>query len=127
MRARLSVRVRSPVSFLSCSRRKLSGLTRIFSDIWVDLGKFPQTWRDAVTLNLFKKESRAEVNNYRSIFLLNKIGNVFAKEIANRVNKQLPKISPYQFVFRSHRSTGQAILAMRCLLQRRMKTSNLFL
>ena len=46
---------------------------------------------------------------------------MFAKVIANRVNKQLPKISPYQFGFRSHRSTGQAILAIRCLLQRRIE------
>ena len=99
----------------------LKPLTRIFTDIWLDPGKVPKIWRDAVVLNLFKKGSRAEPNNYRSIFLLDQVGKVFAKVIANRVNKQLPKISPYQFGFRSHRSTGQAILAIRCLLQRRIE------
>ena len=98
----------------------LKPLTRIFTDIWLDPGKVPQIWRDAVVLNLFKKGSRAEPNNYRSIFLLDQVGKVFAKVIANRVNKQLPKISPYQFGFRSHRSTGQAILAI-SLLQRRIE------
>ena len=70
---------------------------------------------------MLEKQSRAEPNNYRSIFLLDQVGKVFAKVIANRVNKQLPKNSPYQFGFRSHRSTGQAILAIRCLLQRRIE------
>ena len=44
---------------------------------------------------------------------------MFAKVIANRVHKQLPKISPYQFGFPSDMSTGLDILAIRCLLQRR--------
>ena len=41
--------------------------------------------------------------------------------IANKVNKQLPDISPHQFGLRSHRSTFQAILPIRCLLQRRIE------
>ena len=94
-------------------KKTLKLLTRVFTDIWLDPGKIPGIWRDAVVLNLFKKGSRAEPNNYRSIFLLDQIGKVFAKVIANIVNKQLHKISPYQFGFRSHRSTGQAILAIR--------------
>ena len=73
-------------------------LTRIFTDIWLDPGRVPQSWRDAVVLNLFKKESRAESSNYRSIFFLEQVGKVLAKIIANRVNKQLPKISPYHWV-----------------------------
>ena len=108
------MRVRSPVTFLSCSRR-------IFTDIWLNPAKIPRIWRDAIVLNLFKKGIRVEPNNYQSTFLLDQVGNVFAKVIANRVNKQLPKISPSQFGFRSHRSTGQAISAIRCLLQRRVE------
>ena len=102
-------------------KKILKPLTRIFTDIWLDPGKIPQIWRDAAVLNLFKKRSRAEPNNYRSIFLLDQVGKVFAKVIANRVNKQLHKSSPYQFGFGSYRSTGQAILAFRCLLQRRIE------
>ena len=41
----------------------LKPLTRIFTDIWLDPGKVPQIWRDAVVLNLFKKGSRAEPYN----------------------------------------------------------------
>ena len=102
-------------------KKVLKPLTKIFTDIWLDPGKTPQTWRDAVVLNLFKKGSRAEPNNYRIIFLLDQLGKVLAKVIANRANKQLSKISPYQFGFPSHRSTGQPILAIRCLLQRRIE------
>ena len=103
------------------AKKILKPLTRVFTDIWLDPEKIPQIWRDAVVLNLFKKGSRAEPNNYRNIFLLDQVGKVFAKVIANRVNKLLHKSSPYQFGFGSHRSTGQAILAFRCLLQRRIE------
>ena len=102
-------------------KKILKPLTRIFTDIWLDPGKIPQFWRYAVVLNLFKKRSRAEPNNYRSIFLLDQVGKVFAKVIANRVNKELPKNSLYQIGFRSHKSTGKAILVIRCLLQRRIE------
>ena len=91
----------------------LKPLTPNFTDIWLDPGKVPQIWRDAVVLNLFKKENRTKPNNYRSIFLLDQVGKVFAKVIENRVNKQLPNISLYLFGFRSHRSTDQAFLAIR--------------
>ena len=39
--------------------------------------------------------------------------------IANRENKRLPKIFPYQFGFRTHRSTGQPILTN--LIQRKIE------
>ena len=104
----------------------LKPLTRIFTDIWLDPGKVPQSWRDAVVLNLFKKGSRAEPNNYRSIFLLDQVGKVFAKVIANRVNKQLSKISPYQFGFRSHRSTAKLSWQLDVCCKEGLRTSNLF-
>ena len=68
-------------------KKILKPLTRTFTDIWLDPGKVPQTRREAVVLNLFKKGSRAEPNNYQSIFLLDQVCKVFAKVIANRVNK----------------------------------------
>ena len=39
-------------------KKILKPLTKIFIDIWLDPGKAPQFWRDAVVLNLFKKGSR---------------------------------------------------------------------
>ena len=102
-------------------RRILLPLKRIFTDIWLDPGKVRQIWRDSVVLTLFKKESRAEPNNYRRNFLVDQVGKAFAKVIVNKLNKQMPKISPYHFGFQSYRSTGQAILAIRCLLQRRIE------
>ena len=115
------MRVRSPVTILSCSKKVFNPLKKIFTDIWLEPGKVPQIWREAVILNLFKKGSRAEPNNYWSIFLHDQVGKVFAKVIANRANKQLPNISPYHLGFRKHTSTGQSILAIRCLLQRRIE------
>ena len=103
------------------AKKVLKPLTKIFTAIWLDPGKIPQNWRDAVVLNLTKRGSRAETNSYRSFFFLDQVGKVFAKVIANSVNKQQPKNSPYQFGCQSHRSTGQAILAIRCLIQGRIE------
>ena len=87
-RARLPMRVIEPVTFLRSSRRIFSDLSQKFStDIWLDLGKIPQIWRDVVVINLFKKGSRAEPSNYRSNFFFDQVGKVFAKIITNRADK----------------------------------------
>ena len=55
--------------------------------------------------------------------MLDTIGKVFAKIIANWCEKPVSTISPYQFGFRKHRSPNQAILAARSLLQRRLENN----
>ena len=120
-RARLPVRVRSPVTFLNCSRIKFSSLSKRFSLIsGLIRGKFPKfggTQQYSICSRKKAEQNRTITGAFSFLAEL----AVLAKVIVNRVNKQLPKISPYQFGFRSHRSTGQAILAIRCLLQRRIK------
>jgi len=69
-------------------------------------------------ISLHKKGSRKDPNNYRSIFLLDCVGKVFCRVLANRLQVLVAeRLDRLQFGFRPGRSTQQAILALRNKIQ----------
>lgn len=101
----------------------MDSIANTFRRYWNSPKELPQEWKDARVCNLFKKGDKTDPNNYRSIFLLDVTGKIFAKIIATRLQKQIDdKLDRLQFGFRPKRSTGQAILAVRNLVQNAIET-----
>lgn len=79
------------------------------------VGLFPKIWKEG-RLVLIRKPSKPEElpSSYRPICVLNKVGKIFERIIAQRIETHLneigPNISGDQFGFRKSRSTVDAIL-----------------
>ena len=78
----------------------------------------PQRYKYAKVISLFKKGDRNDPNNYRGIFLLDSIGKLFCRIVYCRLQDFYSTRSLYQFGFRKHRSTAQAVWTLRSLIQR---------
>lgn len=94
-------------------------LRRLFSSCFRN-GQFPALWKQA-KLVLLKKAGRPmnSPSAFRPICLLDEVGKLFERIIANRVLRHLsqdgPDLSDSQFGFRRGRSTVDAILRVRTL------------
>ena len=65
-----------------------------------------------------KKGSKNDPTNYRSIFLLDTIGKIFAGMVCQRLNAfSADKLAENQLGFRRDHSTTQAILCIRHIIQ----------
>ncbi|MGL5754370.1 MAG: reverse transcriptase domain-containing protein [Paraclostridium sp.] len=94
-------------------------LLRYFNKCWRGECSIPREWVDADVLSIYKqKGSRKSANNYRSIFLLDAIGKVYATLVCDRISRlSESRIANSQFGFRQNRSTEQAILCLRHIIQ----------
>lgn len=95
-------------------------LLKIMNQIWKNPCTMPDHWIDANVISIYKNKGlRSDPNNYRSIFLLDTMGKLFAGIICNRLVQLTDKYLPItQFGFRKNLSTVQAITALRHLLLR---------
>lgn len=105
---------------LKCGNESFEqSLLKVLNQYWMGELAVPREWRDAEVVSLYKmKGSRMDPNNYRSIFLLDVIGKLFASMVCKRV---LPHseacLSDSQYGFRRRLSTEHAILAVRRVIQ----------
>ena len=77
-------------------------------------GTFPNVFKIAKVVPIFKAESRILCSNYRPISLLSNIGKIIEKLMHKRLNVFLEKKQIYynfQFGFRSNLSTNNALLS----------------
>lgn len=86
-------------------------------------GSFPDSWKNAI-LVLIPKGTKSTPENVkaRPICLLNEIGKIFERVVANRINSWMDEdearsLSPNQFGFRRAKSTVDAINKVRALTQ----------
>ena len=73
---------------------------------------FPDIWKKAKVIPLYKKGDPKDAGNYRPISLLPALSKVAEKVIANQIYKYLEttnQFPPTQYGFRRGKSTGQAI------------------
>ena len=78
-------------------------------------GTFPNVFKIAKVVPIFKAESRILCSNYRPISLLSNIGKIIEKLMHKRLNVFLEKKQIYynfQFGFRSNFSTNNALLSI---------------
>lgn len=75
---------------------------------------------DALVVPVYKnKGSRSDPTNYRSIFLLDTVGKVYASMMCHRLQLHIKDLNAKtQFAFRVGRSTQHAILGIRTLIQK---------
>ena len=103
---KLSVKVVSPV------------LMKLFNSC-MDEGIFPDMFKIACVIPLFKGGEKTESTNYRPISLLPVFSKLFEKVIEVRLAKFLDKnklITPHQFGFRKHYSTELAVTEIQNML-----------
>ena len=107
--------------------------TNLFN-ICIRQGIFPQIYKIAQVIPLFKGGDRESPGCYRPISLLPALGKVFEKLVSTRVLVYLDKfniLSPHQFGFRKNFGTEYAILDIyeKLLnnLDRRLNTCSIFL
>ena len=82
-------------------------LTRIFNKSFTD-GKFPEIWKIANVLPLYKKGEKNSVKNYRPISLLPCISKLLEKNVYNRIYTYLKRknfIYKFQSGFQENDST----------------------
>ena len=76
-------------------------------------GIVPENLKLAKVIPVYKKGSKTEVSNYRSISLLNTFNKIFEKLIYKRIYSFLKKyniLNPVQFGFRQSHSTSLALM-----------------
>jgi len=87
-------------------------LTRLFQEC-LQQGIFPDPWKKARLVILLKGEDkdRSDPKSYRPICLLNIIGKIFEKVIAQKINEKRPNIEncKLQYGFRKKKSTEDAV------------------
>ena len=95
-------------------------LLDVFNDCWVNGKPIPREWIDAEVISIYKNRgARKDPNNYRSIFLLDVVGKLYASMAVNRLRTlSQPTLQDTQFGFRNNRSAEQAILCVRSVIQK---------
>ena len=79
------------------------------------MGVFPEHFKHATVIPIFKKGTKTDISNYRPVSILPFIGKVFEKCIFNRIVKFTSThniISPNQFGFTKGKSTQDAIFRL---------------
>lgn len=89
------------------------------NEFWENPGTIPTHRIDADVSSLNKnKRGRNNSNNYRSIFLFDNNGKVWAKVACNRMNDRKDELLPLtQFVSQRSMSTAQVITTIRYITQ----------
>ena len=104
-----------PTKILKLAKDTLSGpLSELINKSFLS-GTFPNVFKIAKVVPIFKAESRILCSNYRPISLLSNIGKTIEKLMHKRQNVFLEKQQIYynfQFQFRSNFSTSNALLSI---------------
>ena len=87
-------------------------LTHIYN-LSILSGNYPQNFKIAKCIPIYKKGKRTDPNNYRPISILNCMNKIYEKLLYNRMYEYLTQsniLYKYQFGFRQNHSTTQALI-----------------
>lgn len=110
-----------------CSWYLVDVLKYLFS-LSLDSGIFPDVFKLAVVVPIFKKGDKLALNNYRPISLLSSFSKLFEKLIKRRLLSYLDKIKflhDNQFGFVAGKSTEEALLHFLCNIYTTINNSQL--
>ena len=89
-----------------------SSLALLFNRSFSDR-RFPDAWKDALVVPVFKRGDRSLLTNYRPIALLSSVGKVCERIVYNKLYHFLsPYLSAQQSGFRKHDSTSLQLLRL---------------
>ena len=82
-------------------------------------GQTPEEWKKSILINVHKKGSSADCNNYRIISLISTMSNIMMMILTERLKLRLEEnVSEEQAGFRKDRSTVQQILSLRLMAEK---------
>lgn len=117
-------------------------ITMVFPDLLLNVfnrllksGEFPSMWKEGRVVLIPKPRKPSQPPKYRPICLLNTIGKLYETLITRRLSKELDEknvLSPYQFGFRTGKSTIDAVkrvtdICKKEMEKKRSRTRNLCL
>ena len=115
-----NLELRKACGFDNISNRMLKATSHVIAPFLVQLfnncmskGIFPDLYKKAHVIPLYKGGDKGDVNSYRPISLLPVLGKLLEKVISVRITKFFDKYNlfcPQQFGFRANFSTEYAIL-----------------
>lgn len=104
-----------PAKILSICREHIAPFLSRFFNLCIAEGIFPEAFKEANIIPIFKKGNRQHTTNYRPIALTNHLAKIFEKLIFVRLNKHLDDldfISSCQSGFRKNDSTVQQLIKL---------------
>ena len=94
-----------PTFFYNCRDSLVIPLTRIFS-ISISSGKFPDLWKSARVVPIFKSGNKQDIENYRPISIISVLSKIFENIVSSFISDSFRNvISVSQHGFCSGRST----------------------
>lgn len=95
-----------PSFFYFCSKTLAAPIAQIFNRC-LSVGYFPNIWKTAHIVPIYKKGSQSQVKNYRPISILNVLSKLFERVVHNHMYPIVSKfIPPEQHGFMKERSTN---------------------
>lgn len=108
-----------PVQFIKDNFYALSDPMLHIINLSIRTGKFPDAFKTAKVIPIFKTGLKSIKNNYRPISLLNSVSKVIERLVKSQLIVYLEKeniISSHQFGFRSNKNTSDALFELsRCI------------
>ena len=104
-----------------CDVSQLSGDKQMINLSMVS-GTFPEAWKQARVIPIFKSGATDQLNNYRPISIVPALSKILEKAVATQLMEHLESnthFHPLQFGFRAKYSTESA----NCFLLERIKSS----
>ena len=91
---------------------------KICNAAW-EKGQTPEEWKKSILINVHKKGSPADCNNYRTISLISTMSKIMMMILTERLKPWLEEnVSEEQAGFRKDRSTVQQILSLRLMAEK---------
>ena len=100
-------------------------LTKIFNNI-LGTGNYPDTWRTAYIIPIFKKGDVMDTNNYRGITIISNIAKLFNMVIQNRLSKFFMEnnlINEKQIAFNKGSRTSDHLFVIKTLVDKYLDKS----
>ena len=115
----------------ACANEISPSLCRLFN-LSLELGTFPEKWKDANLVSIHKCESRTMVSNYPSISLLDVLSKILERHVCNEIFGIIcPHLTHWQHGFLPGKSTvsqlSQNVPQFANALERRQQVDVIYL
>ena len=95
-----------PSKLLQACANEISPSLRILFNLFLELGTFPEKWKDANLVPIHKCESKTMVSNYRGISLLDVLSKLLERQVYNEIFGIIcPHLTHWQHDFLPGKST----------------------
>ncbi|CAB4037464.1 Hypothetical predicted protein, partial [Paramuricea clavata] len=104
-----------PAYFIKSSKHSIAPIILSICNMSIENGVFPNMWKKARLIPIYKAETRTERNNYRPISILPILSKLLERHVANSYVKFLTEndiLSSCQHGFRAHHSCESTLISL---------------